>query len=145
MDIYNLTIDAQALIEALKSHDHQAPSHLDLESGKVLRQAAPQSTASPSSKSPGEKRYLVIEPLPAQHAFGIMEDFIANLATPQQRQALERALRMSKPFRHFREELKQHPALQRAWETHEHQAYLHLAREWCESHRIHANWAPGAR
>jgi hypothetical protein len=79
--------------------------HLDLETGDVF----------PVFDDPDEEaridsdpdRFLVIDPLPSpRDDFSVMEDFVIGLPNGEAKRDLERVLRQAKPFRNFREALR---------------------------------------
>ena len=79
-------------------------------------------------------RYLAIEPIPSHEAFGFMEDFVEELPNGEAARALERALRLPKPFRSFQATLEDFPPIQEKWFKFHHARILEVAAEWLEDH-----------
>lgn len=76
--------------------------------------------------------------LPGQyeiHEYRIMEAFADTVQDNTKSNRLFRALRGRKPYRHFKDELI-YLGLDQAYYAFRYQAFLDIAREWCEGHRL---------
>ena len=69
------------------------------------------------------------------HEYNIMEDFAEAVSDDRKREQLFRALNGRKPFRHFKDTLND-IGLDQAYYAFRSQAYVRIAREWCEGHDI---------
>lgn len=122
-----LELEAADLEEALEGNSLDVTWFLDLETGEMA----------PEEGLGGDK--LPIEPLPPRDRFTIMEDFAAALPEGEAARALERALRLPKPFRAFRDTLRDFPELEKQWHAFHAAGMRRLAQDWLDEN------LPGSR
>ena len=125
-----LEVAAADLVEALEGNAYDVTWFLDLETGDVMPEAANDRNADD---------LLPIEALPPRDRFVIMEDFVASLLEGEATRALARALRLPKPFRAFRDTLRDFPDLEKRWHAFSEAAMRTLAQSWLDEN------LPGAR
>ncbi|BDU74624.1 DinB family protein [Mesoterricola silvestris] len=125
-----LEVAAADLTEALEGNPYDVTWYLDLETGEVL--------VDPDGGTNSED-LLPIEPLPSRDRFRIMEEFVENLEDGEPARSLARALRLPKPFRCFRDTLRDFPALEAAWHSVHEAGMRQLAQGWLDEN------LPGAR
>lgn len=77
-------------------------------------------------------RYVAIPETPAHEAFRDMEDFVATLPHARVAAALTQALRGSKPFRRFKDTLRDYPAEQEGWYKFQNQRLRERITEWAK-------------
>ncbi len=78
-----------------------------------------------------------IDPISAHDAFRDMEEFIAGVQEPSQREHLEDCLAGGKPFRRFKSALRRdYPALEDDWLTFHRTAMAMHAVEWLRDNEI---------
>jgi len=124
-----LEIPAADLAEALEGSGTELVWWLDLETGEVA----------PAMDAPSSGDVMPVEPLPPRDRFTIMEDFVEALPEGEPARALARALRLPKPFRAFRDTLRDFPELEKPWFLFHEEGMQGLARMWLEEN------LPGAR
>lgn len=69
------------------------------------------------------------------HEYRIMASFAEFIRDSAKSSRLFRALRGRKPYRHFKDEII-YLDLDQAYYTFRYQAYIEIAREWCEDHDL---------
>ena len=140
MDTYeHLRVNASDMAEALESHLDEGAWVVDLESGEVILAAYGESIdddAEGEDAEPWEEsgRYLEIRPIESHEGFQIMEDFVEELPEGEGCRALDRALRLPRPFRCFKDTLADFPDLRERWFKYHHGRMLVLAQEWLDEH-----------
>ena len=67
------------------------------------------------------------------HEYSIMEEFIESLPEGRMQDTLENSIRGRGAFRRFKDSIIRYGIEQR-WYDYQEEAYLRLAREWCEDH-----------
>lgn len=122
-----LEVAAADLVEALEGNGIDVTWSLDLETGEVTPEAG------------GGEDLLPVEPLAPRDRFVIMEDFVEALPEGEAARALGRALRLPKPFRAFRDTLRDFPDLEKRWYAFSEAGMRELAQGWLDEN------LPGAR
>jgi hypothetical protein len=108
-----VAVDMSMLLAALESHGENQ-WYLDLETGDVFPVFDDPEEEEKVEANP--ERFLLVEPQAFPHDdFRAMEDFVAGLADGEAKRDLERVLRRAKPFRNFREALRDWPEIQAQW------------------------------
>jgi hypothetical protein len=112
--------------------------YLDTETGEIiLKGEAAEDVPEDIEDNP---RCLWIDPIPSHDSYQIMEDFVATVSDAKAAERLTRALEGHKPFRRFKDELLDFPALREAWFEYEQAAQARLAEAWCEENGIEVEW-----
>ncbi len=136
----HLSIDAGDLREALNSHMDEATWVVDLETGEVIMAPYGESLEEDGDEPWEEsERYMVVTPLESHEGFQIMEDYVETLPEGEGARALERALRLPRPFRCFKDTLSDFPDLRERWFKFHDAKMLEYAQAWLEDN------LPGAR
>jgi len=145
METYDhLTVNARDVAEALEGHLEESAWVVDLETGEVILAQfgeAIDEDADEEDAEPWEEsgRYLAIQPMESHEGFRIMEDFVDELPEGEGCRALDRALRLPRPFRCFKDTLADFPALRERWFKFHDARMLEHAEAWLAGH------LPGAR
>jgi hypothetical protein len=141
METYeHLVVDSGELANALENRLDEGAWLLDLESGEVLLVQREELDEDPEENDYEDPdRFLPILPMSSRDAFQIMEEFIGTLPGGEGCRALERALRLPRPFRSFKDTLLDFPELREQWFKFHHGRMLQSAQEWLEDN------LPGAR
>ena len=71
-------------------------------------------------------------------SYQVMEEFTETLPSGRVRDDLTLALRMRKPFKRFKDILRDHPELRKQWFRFEEEAFVKIGREWLEERNIEA-------
>ena len=108
----------------------------DLEEEDELRQQIEKDT---------ENRFVEIEPLPSHDGFGIMEDFVQTLPPSRIREKLEWSLGGPKPFRRFKDALRENKAVLEKWYSFHEEALARYAIEWLAELDIQSLSGPAAK
>jgi len=143
MDTYkHLRVNAEDLIVALEWHMEDASWVVDLESGELILpddEADPDEDDSEEADWEDSDRYMVVSPMESYEGFEIMENFVAELPEGEACRALERALRLPKPFRSFKDTLLDFLDLRERWFRFHHERMLEYAQNWVDTHLPGAN------
>ena len=81
-------------------------------------------------------RYVAIPETPSHEAFQDMADFVATLPNSHAAVALTQALRGGKPFRRFKDTLRNYPAEQERWYAFQNQRLRDRITEWANDEGI---------
>lgn len=81
-------------------------------------------------------RYVAIPETPSHEAFQDMEDFVATLPHARAAAALIQALRGGKPFRRFKDTLRDYPAEQEGWYKFQNQRLRERITEWAKEEGV---------
>jgi Uncharacterised protein family (UPF0158) len=141
-----ITIDPDALIVALESHEAETEWVLDLRTGEVIPVINPAITGDFTVQGELERdpeRYLHIEPIPSREGFGIMGSFVADIPPGPARNRLLAALDGRHPFREFKSVLLAFPALRAQWFRYHDERMRSLAEVWLSDHELNAALGPG--
>jgi uncharacterized protein len=84
----------------------------------------------------GKGRFLQIEPINPRRGYCIMEDFVRNLSPSRVREKLEWSLDGPKPFRRFKDALREDDAIRKKWFDFHKARMRELASEWLADHQI---------
>jgi hypothetical protein len=84
----------------------------------------------------GSGRFLQIEPINPRRGYRIMEDFVRNLPPSRVREKLEWSLDGPKPFRRFKDALREDDAIRKDWFDFHNARVCGLAIEWLADHQI---------
>jgi yecA family protein len=84
----------------------------------------------------GSGRFLRIEPMSPRRGYQIMADFVRELPPSQVREKLEWSLDGPKPFRRFKDALREDDAIRRQWFDFHGARMRELAIEWLVGHNI---------
>ena len=138
MDTYeHLRVNANDLAEALESHMDEASWLIDLESGEVILARPGESIdEDDEDEEPWEDsdRFIMICAIDSHEGFKIMEDFVDELPEGEGCRALDRALRLPRPFRSFKDTLFDFPDLRERWFKFHNGRMLEYAQEWLADH-----------
>lgn len=110
--------------------------YLDLTTGDVLLVLEGEDPELDETIENDSDRFLRIEPPLSGDDFRVMEDFVAGLPSGEARRGLERVLGRAKPFRNFREALRDWPDMQKQWFELQERRTERLATEWLADHDI---------
>jgi hypothetical protein len=136
MTMRKVPVDLMMLPEALESHGENQ-WYLDLETGDVFPVFDDPEEEEKVESDPD--RFLLIEANTYPHDdFRAMEDFVAGLPAGEARRDLERVLRRAKPFRNFREALRDWPELRERWHALEEERSQAAAQAWLAEREIEA-------
>lgn len=128
-------VDLLMLPVALESHGGETQWYLDLETGDVFPVLDDPEDEEKIENDPD--RFLFIDAMPSPHdEFRAMEDFVAGLPPGEAKRDLERVLRRAKPFRNFREALRDWPEVREQWFAVHNRRMEEAAREWLADHDI---------
>ncbi len=130
-------VDVEMLEIALTNGGGENQWYLDLETGDVLPVFDdPELEEKVESES---ERYLLVESTTeARDDFGAMENFVAGLADGEAKRDLERVLRRAKPFRNFREALREWPEVRQQWHAVQEKRSKDAVQVWLEENGIEA-------
>lgn len=139
-----LPIDLGWLTMALEDNSLEHRHYLDLQTGNVILVSDysedPEADEAEIEENPD--RYLFIEPLEGGEGFRVMEDFVDSLPEGEARRDLMRVLGRAKPFRNFKEALRDWPELREKWFVFHNERLEARAREWLAGHQIEPVPAP---
>ena len=112
--------------------------YLDLRTGELLPISADFLAEMPQYKNVAKnpETFLPIGPLSSKEGFLVMEDFVDTLPEGEARRSLERALRLPKPFRSFKDTLMDFPEVRAAWFDFEHKRHRETAGAFLEENKI---------
>jgi len=135
-----LEVPAGDLIEALEGSDLDLGWCLNLTTGAVdLVTGEDLEEDDEGEEEEAEDHLMPIEALPSNERFVIMEDFVETLPEGEPARALARALRLPKPFRCFKDTLRDFKGMEQDWYAFKDAAMRKQAEEWLR-------WnVPGAR
>lgn len=143
-----LRILEAGLLLALGDHDPNNAYYLDTEAGDVI--FVPGDLFSPEDEEyvdqealDADPRYIAVEPIPSSEAYRWMEQFALQLADPELRARLARALNRPRPFRGFKDELLNWPNARQQWFEFEAGQLRRAAMEWLEMNGITAELTDG--
>lgn len=132
-----LPVDLEMLSIALENLGGENQWYLDLESGDVFPVFDDPEMEEKVEADPD--RFLFIEPpVSSGDDFRAMEDFVAGLPDGEAKRDLERVLRRAKPFRNFREALRDWPEVSAQWAAICARREDEKAREWLKDNQIEA-------
>lgn len=143
MDTFeHLRVNAGDLAMALEDHLDEAVWIVDQETGEVIFARYGESLDDESDEEDGEEaepweeseRYLVIRPIESHEGFEIMEAFVDELPDGEGCRALDRALRLPRPFRCFKDTLLDFPDLRERWFKFHHGKMLEHSQAWLDEH-----------
>jgi hypothetical protein len=80
--------------------------------------------------------FLYIEPRSSREGFQTMEDYVDGLPEGEARRALDRALRLPKPFRSFKDTLFDFPAERETWFSFQNQRQREAAIRFLEENQV---------
>jgi hypothetical protein len=127
-------VDLSMLPVALESHGENQ-WYLDLETGDVIPVFDGPQEEEKIEDAP--ERFLLIEAADtSSDDFRVMEDFVAGLPPGEAKRDLERVLRRAKPFRNFREALRDWPEIEKQWFAVRDRRSEEAARAWLADHEI---------
>ena len=140
--VNTLLIDADEMVAALENHDDESQYFLDLRTGEILL-LIDESIVGPNDDLEMQlkaepDRYREINPISSSDAWQVMADFIEQLPDGEARQMLARAVRLSHPFRRFKDVLFGYPKIRERWFAFNEKAMLEFARKWLEDEDIEA-------
>ena len=109
--------------------------YLDLQSGDIVDRFDDPDVDEKIENDPD--RFLLIEsPLSPTDDFRVMEDFVLGLPESEARRDLERVLRRAKPFRNFREALRDWPEIQAQWSAVQEKQKTEAMKSWLAANEI---------
>ncbi len=141
-----ITVDPDALIVALESHEAETEWVLDLRTGEVIPVINPAITGDSTVQAELEQepeRYLPIEPISSREGRRIMEGFAADVPPGLARRRLLAALDGRHPFRDFKSVLTAFPALRAQWFRYHDDRMRSVAKNWLSDHELNATLGPG--
>lgn len=78
--------------------------------------------------------YIRFEGMESDESFGIMEDFVAEIADERIRQRFEDAIGYRKPFQNFKHLLLSYPDLREQWFAYKNQRFIEFVKEQAEAY-----------
>ncbi len=132
-----IPVDLSMLSVALESHG-ETRWYLDLETGDVVP-VFDDPEEEQRGENAAERFLLIAAPVSAHVDFRAMEDFVAGLPSGEAQRDLERVLRRAKPFRNFREALRDWPEIEQQWFAVRDRRTATVAREWLADNEIEAS------
>ncbi|HWA87869.1 MAG TPA: UPF0158 family protein [Opitutus sp.] len=128
-------VDMQTLSLALENQGGENQWYLDLETGDVIPVFDDPESEEMVENDPD--RFLFIEvSADSRDEFRVMEDFVSGLPDGEAKRDLERVLQRSKPFRNFREALRDWPDLREQWFAVQNRRGEQAVRDWLAEHEI---------
>lgn len=134
-----IPVDLEELGDALYSGDStDFDWYLDLRTGEVLLITEDVISEFPEYVGIAKKpeTFLPIEPVSSREGFIAMEDFVESQPEGEARRSLERALRLPKPFRSFKETLVDFPDVRAAWFDFENKRHRETAIAFLEENKV---------
>jgi Uncharacterised protein family (UPF0158) len=147
----NLPVDLSELQIALESHDGGLGLHtywFDTETGEVIfltEDLEEQDELRQQIEEGTDNRFVQIEPLPSHDGFRIMENFVQTLPRSRIREKLEWSLGGPKPFRRFKDAVRENRAVLEKWYKFHDAALAHYAVEWLAELSIQSISGPATK
>jgi len=111
--------------------------YFDTETGAVLNLSEDFDQAQLHEiREEGFARFLRIEPMNPREGYRIMADFVADLPSSRVREKLEWSLDGPKPFRRFKDALRDDETIRKQWFDFHNARMRELAIEWLAAHQI---------
>jgi yecA family protein len=111
--------------------------YFDTETGAVLNLSEDFDEAQLHEiREEGFGRFLRIEPMNPREGYRIMADFVADLPSSRVREKLEWSLDGPKPFRRFKDALRDDETIRKQWFDFHNARMRELAIEWLAAHQI---------
>jgi yecA family protein len=111
--------------------------YFDTETGAVLNLSEDFDQAQLHEiREEGFARFLRIEPMNPREGYRIMADFVADLPSSRVREKLEWSLDGPKPFRRFKDALRDDETIRKQWFDFQNARMRELAIEWLAAHQI---------
>jgi len=111
--------------------------YFDTENGAVLNLSEDFDQAQLHEiREEGFGRFLWIEPMNPREGYRIMADFVADLPSSRVREKLEWSLDGPKPFRRFKDALRDDETIRKQWFDFQNARMRELAIEWLAAHQI---------
>ncbi len=136
-------ISVQLIADALEMANDGWDQYLDTETGEIIQfpscdnmyiERSPEDDALAEAVS-WNNRYICLPNQRELNEYAVMEDFAEAVPNPQKEEALFRALRMRRPFRHFKDELR-YQGIEEAYYAFRTIVLFRKAEEWCREHEI---------
>ncbi len=133
------------LIYAIDDHCDFAHYYLDRETGEIIFQSEREfddefgDGAGATVLDPEDRcgdRFIPIEPMESRQGYRIMEDFIAVQPRGRATEDLTRAIAMRKPFRRFKDVIRNYPEVEKQWYEFNCDKMKAIAEEWLRFHAI---------
>jgi yecA family protein len=111
--------------------------YFDTETGAVLNLSEDFNEAQLHEiRGEGSGRFLRIEPMNPREGYRIMADFVRDLPSSRVREKLEWSLDGPKPFRRFKDALRDDETIRKQWFDFHNSRMRELAIEWLAGHQI---------
>jgi len=111
--------------------------YFDTETGAVLNLSEDIDEAQLHEiREEGSGRFLPIKPMNPRGGYRIMADFVADLPTSRVREKLEWSLDGPKPFRRFKDAVREDEAIRKQWFDFHNARMREVAIEWLADHQI---------
>jgi len=114
--VRTLVVSERDLFFALTNQVPGTTHYLDLETGEVIPVFGHNREAILERVRREPERLLRLAPQSGRHGYETMVEFTHTVSQPGLRGQLQAALVRERPFRHFREVLRELPAEQRRWQ-----------------------------
>ena len=141
-----LTIRADELITAFEDQSPEMQHYFDRETGEVLTvflEKVEEMDFEEEERLEGDPcRYLRIEPVPSRTGFEIISDFVDTLPEGRIQRELDQALGKNRPFRRFKDVLRNYPEVEDDWYRFHEKAYMKIIKEWLDDHGVEATLVP---
>ncbi|RJR33943.1 MAG: hypothetical protein C4567_16260 [Deltaproteobacteria bacterium] len=138
-----LTIRADDLIMAFEDQSPEMQHFFDRETGELLTVFSEDMGVEEAELlEAAPDRYLRIEPVPSRTGFDIMSDFVDILPEGRIQRELDQALGRNRPFRRFKDVLRNYPEVEDGWYRFHEQAYMKIIKEWLDDHGVEATLVP---
>jgi len=140
METYeHLSVNANDLVVAIESHMDEGTWIVDLETGEIILARFGECIEEESDGEESEPwedsdRYMAIGPIDPHEGFKVMEAFVEGLPPGEGCRSLDRALRLPRPFRSFKDTLLDFPDLRERWFKFHNGKMLEFAQEWLDNH-----------
>jgi len=111
--------------------------YFDTETGAVLNLSEDIDEAQLHEiREEGSGRFLPIKPMNPRRGYRIMADFVADLPSSRVREKLEWSLDGPKPFRRFKDAVREDEAIRKQWFDFHNARMREVAIEWLADHQI---------
>ncbi|MBN1500555.1 MAG: hypothetical protein JW982_10380 [Spirochaetes bacterium] len=139
-----ITLKLDEMIEAMENHNNYIKHYIDLETGEIIFTADDYFIEDIENENEimineEPERYCFIDPVDSDEAFKIMENFVHDISDKQIQDSFYKSIYRSKPFRHFKDTLSEHPELQSKYHDYHREHMNLLIEEWLEDKSISAD------
>jgi len=128
-------IDLRDLAQALQDHSDDHEWWLDPSNGEIVSWSELAGDELDEGH-PGERGFVLIEPVPSHEAYEDMVDFAARVSDPDLARRLQRALNGRGAFRRFKDELYEHPDVRADWHAFSDARMARRGADWLADHDL---------